>query len=97
MGTAEDLCSNVFIVIVQDIISPAGSFLQRALVVLWSALNSNKPKLTVCSTSNPGTQVFDGHNGAHAAQFASDHLLEYLVADESYPAKLRRALVRPTS
>ena len=40
-------------------------------------------------------QVFDGHNGAHAAQFASDHLLEYLVADDGYPAKLRRALVRP--
>ena len=41
-----------------------------------------------------GLQVFDGHNGTCAANFAEEHLLEFLLADSSYPSKPVTALVR---
>ena len=70
--------------------------LLRLLIFVWTIPDLNpralNPDLNPHPVPDPA-QVFDGHNGAHAAEFASDHLLEYLVADEGYPAKLRRALV----
>lgn len=42
-------------------------------------------------------QVFDGHGGVTAAEFASQHLLEYTTEATSFPSHLSEALVRPSS
>ncbi len=39
-------------------------------------------------------QVFDGHGGSSAAQFAEEHLLQALLTQTSFPAKPADALVR---
>lgn len=39
-------------------------------------------------------QVFDGHNGTCAAQFAAEHMAQFLLADSSFSNKPSVALVR---
>lgn len=39
-------------------------------------------------------QVFDGHNGTSAAQFAAEHMAQFLLSDSSFSNKPSVALVR---
>ncbi|KAF8393297.1 hypothetical protein HHK36_021538 [Tetracentron sinense] len=36
--------------------------------------------------------VFDGHGGKHAADFACNHLLRFIVEDEDFPREIERAV-----
>lgn len=38
-------------------------------------------------------QVFDGHGGKHAADFACYHLPKFIVEDESFPSDIERVVV----
>lgn len=37
-------------------------------------------------------QVFDGHGGKHAADFACHHLPKFIVEDESFPSDIERVV-----
>lgn len=37
-------------------------------------------------------QVFDGHGGKHAADFACYHLPRFIVKDEDFPMKIERVV-----
>lgn len=37
-------------------------------------------------------QVFDGHGGKHAADFACHHLPRFIAEDEGFPAEVERVL-----
>ena len=39
-----------------------------------------------------GNQVFDGHGGRDAAEFARDKLLDFIVQDISFPSEVETAL-----
>ncbi|XWS27181.1 hypothetical protein CRYUN_Cryun26dG0092900 [Craigia yunnanensis] len=39
-----------------------------------------------------GDQVFDGHCGKHAADFACDHLPRFIVEDENFPREIERVV-----
>lgn len=37
-------------------------------------------------------QVFDGHGGKHAADFACHHLPRFIVEDDDFPGEVERAV-----
>jgi serine/threonine protein phosphatase PrpC len=37
--------------------------------------------------------VFDGHNGSHAAEFASERILQEVTSSQHFPADLEASLV----
>lgn len=37
-------------------------------------------------------QVFDGHGGKHAADFACNHLPRFIVEDKDFPMEIERAV-----
>lgn len=39
-------------------------------------------------------QVFDGHGGESASEFAAEHLLQQVISDERFPQDTNQALVR---
>jgi serine/threonine protein phosphatase PrpC len=39
-------------------------------------------------------QVFDGHGGSQAADFASSHMAGYLAEQQAFPSDISAALVR---
>lgn len=71
-----------------------GAFFGVRAFALHSVVKRN---VTASALSSSGglMQVFDGHGGSSAAQFAEEHLLQALLTQTSFPAKPADALVRP--
>lgn len=55
---------------------------------LWCLAQTNLHCINVVSWK----QVFDGHGGKHAADFAGYHLPRYIVEDDDFPGEVERVI-----